>query len=819
MRASKSTPRWALTAACSGLVVLLALSSPAFSKPPASKMKVILEPASLVLQHSEDSRHVLVTGIRPDGYRVDLTGKASYTPVGDVVEVDENGYLHPLKVGKTKVRIRVAGQTVELPVTVKTMDLVKISFVRDIMPILSKTGCNAGTCHGAAIGKGGFTLSLTGYNERFDYRTMVEEYGGRRFNRAQPEQSLILSKPAQGVPHAGGLRFDEESEEYRAIRRWIVEGASFDGEIGRATRIEVLPEDPTLRLPGEGQRVLVIAHYPDGSTRDVTRGADYSSSVPDTATVTDWGRVTAERRGESHLLTRYEGRFATTSFTVLGDRTGFVWKPQVQQNYVDELVDAKLQKIKALPAPLATDDEFLRRVYLDLAGLPPSAGQVRAFLKDSTPTRLKRERVIDELLASADYTEHWTNKWADLLQCNRKYMGVKGIHIFRNWIREQVSQNRPYDEFAYELLTATGDSDSNPPAYYYRVINVPETATENITQLFLGIRFSCNKCHDHPFEKWTRDQYYQMAAFFGRVGLKRRGQETLVFDKSSGEITHPEDGLVMQPTPPYVYEGMNITGETRREKLATWLTSPHNPYFAKSYVNRTWSYFTGKGIIDPVDDIRGGNPPSNPALLDALTEDFVQSGFDRRHLMRVICQSRTYQATIRTNKWNEDDSTNFSHALPRRLTAEQLLDSVVQATGSQQKFAGLPAGFRAAQLPDPTVAKGGFLDLFGRPQRETPCECERSGEISLAQALGLINGPTVSDAIIDPKGRLAGLLKKKLSNEQLVEEIYLAALCRFPRAKEKQTSLQHMQSATSKAEGAQDLMWVLINSSSFLFNR
>jgi len=822
MPSSRSYRNWTIGLLAAPLLLVSALT-PARSQPahktPAFR-QIQLLPNSLTLTHGNDSRHALVIGIRADGARVDLTGKAAYASADGLVSVDKNGYLHPKRVGKGSVQIQVAGKRLDLPVTVQSLDIPRVSFVRDIMPILSTAGCNAGTCHGSAKGKNGFKLSLRGYDPAFDYRALIEAYNGRRLNRAQPEESLFLLKPTQGVPHAGGLRFDTDSPEYATLLGWIRQGAEYDAGVGRASSIEVLPKRPTLRLIGEGQRVLVIAHYPDGATRDVTRSAIYTSSVPDVATASHWGRVVAERRGETYLLCRYEGQFSTTPFTVLGDRTGYRWQPQVQNNFIDRLVDQKLQHIQANPSPLASDADFLRRVYLDLTGIPPTPAETRAFLADKAPTRVKRDQVIARLLASTDYVEHWTNKWADLLQCNRKYLGARGIFVFRNWIREQIAEGRPYDQFVRELLTATGDASANPAVYYSQVINTPNAATENVTQLFLGIRFACNKCHDHPFERWTRGQHYELAAYFGRLGLKRRpGGQVSAFDRAQGEVLYPVDGHVMVPKPPYTYKDMNDSGATRREQFANWLISADNPYFARSYVNRIWSYFTGRGIIDPVDDIRNTNPPTNAALLDGLTEDFIQSGFDSRHLMQVICQSRVYQASIATNRWNDDDTLNFSHARPRRLSAEELLDAIGRATGSPIKFAGLPAGTRAAQLPDPTVAKGGFLDLFGRPQRESPCECERSSAISLGQALSLINGSTVADAISATNGRLARLLKTQPSNDQVVEEIYLATLCRRPKAKEKQLALAHLAKAANQTEGAQDLMWALINSSSFLFNR
>jgi hypothetical protein len=811
-----------LTLGLAALALAAALGTPASAAPPVTALK--LEPASLTFDHREDTRRFLVTGITRAGYQVDLTPVAKVTPLGGLVKRGPEGVLVPLKVGRGFVQVTAGGKTARLPITVKSTELRPLSFMRDIEPVLARTGCNAGTCHGAASGKNGFKLSLRGYDPDFDYHALVDDLSGRRFNRAAPDQSLMLLKPTQQVPHRGGLVFDPNSRFYQTIRRWIAEGVKSDvATTSRVAGLEVLPKNPTLPLLHMKQSMVVIAHYADGKTRDVTGEARFTSSVPEIATVTEAGQVASIRRGESAVLVSYEGQFATNEFTILGDRAGWKWAAQPQNNYVDKLIDAKLQRIKAVPAPLASDADFVRRVYLDLTGLPPTVEQARAFLQDARTTKVKREELIDRLLASPEFDDHWTYKWADLLQVNRKYLGDKGVQAFRAWIHDSIAQNKPYDQFVREVLTAAGAAYEAPAANYMRVSRDTSTATENITQLFLGVRFSCNKCHDHPFERWTQSQYYQLGAYFAQVGFKP-GQpgEEVVIDKASGEVNHPKNGRVVPPAFPVNLEGgarvTTAAAEPRRQVLADWLTSAKNPFFAKSMANRIWSYFMGRGIIDPVDDIRSSNPPSNAALLDALAADFVKSGFDLRHLMRTIARSRTYQASIATSKWNEDDHINFSHQVARRLTAEQLLDAITIASGSQQKYPGVPAGTRAQQLPDTRVASGGFLDLFGRPARESPCECERTSEVSLSQALNLMNGPTIADSIADPKARIAKLVAAG-DDAKIIEEIYLATLTRFPTPKEVELAKKHFASAKDKTEGAQDLMWALLNSPAFLFNR
>jgi hypothetical protein len=791
------------------------------AKPAAVPAVVALrvQPAALALENRRDVRRVLVSGRTKSGEWIDLSSAAKLTPTAGGVTVDRDGYIHPAKPGAARVIVAAGGQRAELPVMVKSVANPPISFVREVMPVMSRTGCNAGTCHGSAKGKNGFKLSLRGYDPEFDHAALVNDIAGRRFNRADPDQSLMLLKPTEGAPHQGGLVFERDSRPYQILRQWIAEGVRLD-KTARVKSLEVLPAAPQMDLPGREQQMLVIAHYPDGSTRDVTREAVFTSSVPDVATVTPDGLVKAVRRGETAVLVRYEGAYQTNGVLVMGDRSGYRWAQQPELNTIDRLVDEKLRRIKVLPSGLCSDDEFVRRVYLDLDGVPPSPEQTRAFLADTTPTRTKREALIDRLIGSPEFVDHWTNKWADLLQCNRKYLGEKGTWVFRRWIQQAVASNMPYDRLARVLVTTSGSSYAYPAASYYRISRESTTATENVTQLFLGVRFSCAKCHDHPFERWTQNQYYQLGAFFARVGVKpgEDGDETVYLKPEGGEVNHPKDGRVMAPVVPVGYTPKAKPAEDRRELLAAWLTSAENPFFARAMANRLWSYFLGRGIIDPVDDIRNSNPPSNPALLEALTADFVKSGFDMRHLMRTITRSRVYQQSLKTNRWNEGDS-NFSHAEPRRLTAEQLLDSISAATGSPQKFEGVPVGFRAAQLPDTQVAAGGFLDLFGRPARQSPCECERTSQVSLGQALNLVNGPTIANALIAPEGRLARLMKQGVPNRQLVEEIYLATICRYPRPSELSQAYQHLAHSGSRTEGAQDLMWALINTPAFLFNR
>ena len=788
-------------------------------------------PPALVLSGPEDARSLLVTGWTREGERVDLTSGARIEAPEGIARLESDGYLAPVRDGESHVKVSAGGKSALVPVTVKDMArTAPVSFVRDVEPILNRVGCTQGTCHGAAKGKNGFRLSLRGFDPDFDYTSLIDDLSGRRFNRADPAQSLMLLKPTQGVPHQGGFLFDRDSRFYRVLHRWISEGVRSDvGKAQRAARIELVPDDVVLPEAGAEQRLLVIAHYPEGTTRDVTRDAFFTSSVFTVAEASPAGNIRALRRGETAVIVRYEGQFATARVTVLGDRSGYAWKDVPENNYIDEKIHAKLKKLKALPSDLAPDDVFVRRVHLDLLGVPPTPDAVRAFLAGAVPgegpggVKARRDRLIAELLERPEFVEHWALKWSDLLQANRKYLGMKGVWAFRNWIREAVARNMPFDRFTRELITGTGGTFSNPESSFYRIAREPVVAMETTTQLFLGVRFMCAKCHDHPFEQWTQRQYYELSAYFAKTGIKKgaRPEEEVVYERADdgGEVKHPKTGMPVLASFPFEFGAQVPDLEKPREELALWLTDPRNPYFAKAVTNRVWSYFFGRGIIDPVDDIRASNPPSNPGLLDALVEDFKGHGFDLKHLIRTIVQSRAYQLSVDTNEWNSDDEINFSHQTPRRLGAEELLDAIAVASGAVIRFDGVPVGFHASQLPDSKVNEGGFLDIFGRPPRESPCECERRGEVSLSQALNLVNGPTIAEAVADPSGRIAKALAAGKSDAEVIEELYLGALGRYPTDADRELGRAYLTGPGERAEKLQDLLWALLNSPAFLFNR
>jgi len=766
---------------------------------PASSKIVSLQaqPAGIKLTGRYDYAQLLVTGKTATGESIDVTRlvKISQPPVE--ISVQRSGLVLPKRDGQGAMRVSLGDRSVVVPYSVSGLATSRpVSFSYDVQPVLSKVGCNAGTCHGSKDGKNGFKLSLRGYDRLYDVRALTDDLASRRVNVASPDDSLMLLKATGAVPHVGGGVMRKGDAYYQILRSWIAAGAQLDPKPAKLAGITVYPNNPVVQRLGSTQQIRVIARYEGGGTRDVTREAFIESGNTDVASANRAGLIKAIRRGEAPMLVRYEGNYAATTLTVMGDRTGFVWKEPAGYGTIDQLAAAKWKRLKIQPSEVCTDAEFIRRASIDLTGLPPTADDVRAFLADASPSRVKRDKLVDRLVGSKEYVEYWTNKWSDLLQVNRKFLGVEGAVSLRKWVQGKVAANVPYDQFAREVITASGSNRENPPASYYKILREPTATMENTTHLFLGVRFNCNQCHDHPFERWTQDQYFKLAAYFAQVDLKRdpasgntqiggtavEGGKPLyeiVADMPKGELKHGRTGQIAEPSFPFTVTYTAPDDSTRRQELAAWLTSKDNPLFAKSYVNRIWGYLFGIGIIEPIDDIRAGNPATNPELLDYLTREFVKSGFNVQELMKLIVKSRTYQLSVATSKWNDDDRTNYSHALARRLPAEVLYDTLQRVTGSVSRIPGVPAGTRAAELTDSGVElESGFFGTFGRPPRESACECERTSGLQLGPVMALISGPTIGDAIADPQNEIAKLVAKQPDDRKLVDELFMRVLNR-----------------------------------------
>lgn len=777
-------------------------------------VKLEIQPATAKIAQKYDTVQFIVTGYLKSGAKTDLTRlvKVSTSQQGKI-HVSPTGLVRALQPGIVDVNFSLKGIQAKAKVTVeKFPESYSPDYWRDVAPAFTKMGCNSGLCHGANKGKDGFKLSLRGSDDLFDLRAFTDDLKSRRVNLASPDKSLVLLKAIAEVPHKGGQVAIAGDAHYEIVASWIKDGTPLKRDSARVASIKVTPENPVVPRAGLLQQFRVLATYDNGEVRDVTSDSFIDSSNIEVAKMHHGGIAEVLRRGEAPLLARYQGKYAATTVTVMGDRSEFVWKQVPVHNYIDNLVDNKLKKTKTLPSDLCTDAEFIRRLFIDLTGLPPTIEDVKKFLADKQKSKVKRNALIDRLIGSPEFVEHWTNKWADLLQVNRKYLGTEGAKLFRDWIRKSVADNVPYDQFVYQVLSASGSNKTNPAASYFKIHRTPVDTMENTTHLFLSIRFNCNKCHDHPFERWTQDQYYETSAFFAQYGLKNAPESKgrtigrtavesgkplfeVIFDKKDGEMVHERTGAKTPPKFPYPAEFKAVEKElSRREQLARWITSRDNQYFAKAYANRIWGYLTGTGLIEPIDDVRAGNPPSNPELLDKLTTDFLKHNFDVRHLMRVICQSRTYQLSIKSNKWNEDDTINYSHAKARRLPAEVLYDSLCRVTGSVSNIPGVPAGTRAAELPDVGFKlKSDFLAKFGRAQRESPCECERSSSVELGPVMALISGPTVGNAISDPNNALNKLVQEEKDDQSLVDSIFLRVLSRPATDQEKQSGIKLIQ--------------------------
>jgi hypothetical protein len=802
---------------------------------PTARGRLVGQPVALAVQQERitlagprDLQQVVVTGRYADGSVRDLTPFCEIGIEGSpLAEIAEGGLLRPRINGSGTLMVRAGGQTAWVPLVVKDMEKPQpISFRHDLIAALNVGGCNAGACHGTPSGKNGFRLSLRGYDPAADYLQLTRDVLGRRTDRLDAEASLIFQKAVGRVPHEGGQRFAPNSVPARIITSWLAEGLRDDSPgLPALVGIEVLPGARVLVEPARWQQLAVLAHFADGTVRDVTRLTVFSSSDAAVADVNPAGLVEFQQSGEVAVLCRYLDALLAVRLSYLQPRKGFHWPAPPEQNYVDKYVFGKLHLLSIAPAELCTDAEFIRRVSLDICGVLPTAEEVRAFLADGAKD--KRARLINRLLERPEYADFWTLKWSDVLRSNRKTIQEKGVLVYQEWLREQIQRDTPFDQVARALLTASGSTFANPPANFYRVAHDPTGLAETTAQLFFGIRMQCAKCHNHPFERWTQDDYYSMAAFFARVRQKKDtlepgigpmavGAAEFIYCDRAGEVVQPRTGKVM---PPRFMGGAVASvppGKDRRAVLADWLTGEKNPFFARSVANRVWFHLLGRGIVDPVDDFRDSNPSANDELLDALAKDFVAHQFDIKHLIRVIANSRTYQLSAQTNDSNKDDAKYFSHAVTKLLTAEQLLDAICTSTVVPEKFPGLPLGTRATQLPDGEVNHV-FLKTFGQPARELACECERESDSNLAQALQLINGPTINDKVRAPANRLGQLLGRKLPDMDVLRELYLATLSRPPEGDEVKAALDHVARGADKRKAWEDVQWALLNSKEFLF--
>jgi hypothetical protein len=775
-----------------------------------------------VLRGPNARMQLIVNGRYSSGQIHDLTRDVKYSAAPDgVLQVSAGGLVAP--VGNGEVQLTATGpdgKSATAKFVVDKFDTPQpINFANEITPIFTKLGCNAGGCHGKSGGQNNFKLSLLGFYPNEDYEYLVKEHRGRRILPAAPEYSLVLLKGANKMPHAGGRRIDEGSFEWQMLTRWIEQGMPYGAEDDPTVeRIDVLPKQRRMNRH-TWQQISVIARYSDGSSRDVTQMSTFESNDTQMAESTPAGVVNVFNfPGEVAIMVRFQGQVDVFRASIpLGVE---VKNLPPQKNVVDQHVFNKLKDLGIPPSELCSDSAFIRRAFIDVAGRLPTADQARAFVDDKDPN--KRDKLVDYLLEHPGYGDYFANKWALVLR-NRRVQNTLGQSFkFHDWIRRAIQRNMPYDEFVRDILAATGEVKDHPPVAWFSEVNTATEQMEDTAQLFLGLRIQCARCHHHPFEQWSQNDYYGFQAFYSRVGRKsgiKGGQNARVYhNPGTAQARNPRTGKDLKPTglggQPFEIESY----DDPRHLLVDWMADPKNPFFARALVNRYWKHFFGRGIVDPEDDMRATNPPSNPELLDALAKSFIDSGFDIKKLVRTICTSSTYQLSSEPNEYNLIDKQNFSSFYPRRMNAEPLYDAINQVAGTNVNFAGLPVGTRAVQLPDNGFADY-FLTVFGKPQAESACECERISEANLAQTLHLLNSTDIQGKLAAGNGRAAKLGNdEERPDQEKVTELYFWALARPPRQKELDLILPYIEERTNKRQAYEDVMWALFNTKEFLFN-
>ena len=810
------------------------------SPPPVALTKIEILPASISFIGPRYSQRLVVEGTFADGHQEELSSQAKVA-ISDakVAVVDERNFAIPQGDGKAIVTATYQGHRASAPVSVKDYATASTwSFRNDVLPVMTKMGCNSGACHGAAAGKNGFKLTLRGYDAEADYYTLTHQALARRTERIEPAKSLILLKPTLTIPHGGGRRFPVGSPEFKVIAGWLAQGmpAPQDSD-ARVTEIQVLPREASFR-PGAEQQLIVTAVFSDGHTEDVTRWAKYDSGDEGVATVGNDGHVTLHGYGEAPVTVWYQSHvtFSRLRIPFPFEQDEAVYKRAPRHNFIDDDILKHLEALHIPPSPPASDAQFIRRAYLDAAGILPSPAEAEKFLKDSSPD--KRNQLIDSLMKRPEFVDYWAYKWSDLLLVSSNRLSNEEMWSYYNWIRDSVASDKPWNKFVSQIVTATGNTVENGAGNYWLIHRDPLDTSENMAQAFMGITITCAHCHNHPLAKWTQKDYYGMANLFARVRLKtfaptstRAAVGSLfngvtVYSAPTGEFTDDRFMVVLPPKPLDANALSSEAPGDTRQYFGKWLTSSENPFFARNIVNRIWRNFMGRGLVEPVDDLRDTNPATNDELLDALVKAFVADNFDVDHLIRTIMQSATYQTSSTPLAENADDDKYGSHYVIKRLPAEVLLDAYSQVAQIPEKFAGYPVGMRGMQLPD-TAVKSYFLTAFGRPVRQQTRENERMSVPTITQALHIFNGETLNDKLRAPRNSIDMLLKLGFSDEQIVDYLYLASFSRHAKDSERSAVVDALVSAEQqKVAGVDDprrtalidMSWAMLTSEEFMFN-
>jgi hypothetical protein len=787
------------------------------SAAPAVWQSLNVYPSLIKLSAKSDDQHVIAVATRSDGITLDVTEQVQWSFANPALTEFNNFVITPKADGATQLTAQWQGLSSVANLEITNSAVVRtVSFERDVMPVLTKVGCNTGSCHGAARGKDGFRLSLFGYDPAGDYQRITREIGIRRINLAVPDQSLMLLKATGSVQHSGGKKIEPGSKHYQTLLTWLQAGAPIDAAKPPAvTKVDLYPNQAVIEGDAAKQRLVALATYADGTQRDVWDLASFTTNNERTAAVAFDGQITSGVRGEAFVMARFDTHTVGSQVLALPAQLQYVPAPP-SGNYIDALVEAKLKKLRLPASAICSDEDFVRRTTLDITGILPTEEETIAFLTSAEPD--KRAKWIDNLLNRKEFSEIWAMKWADLLMIKSKNeVSYKAAYLYNNWLTNKIASNTPFDQIVRELITATGGTFENPATNFYQVESDRLKLAENVAQVFMGIRTQCAQCHNHPFDRWTMGDYYGFAAFFAQVGRKQSEdyRQLLVFNSFGGEVNHPVGGAVVKPkflggpTP-------ETNGKDRRVVLAEWITSTDNPYFAKSVSNRIWAHFNGVGIVNPVDDFRASNPPSNPELLDELAKRLVEYKFDAKQLVRDICNSMTYQRSCTPVGENQADERNYSHATVRRIPSESLLDCISQATQTKEKFRGLPIGARAVQIADGATSNY-FLTSFGRSARTTVCADEATTDPSLSQALHLINGNTTSGKI-DQGGLLKTWKDSGLAPDAIIDRIYVRCLSRRPTDPERANLIKMVAESPNVDQGLHDVFWAILNSREFIFN-
>lgn len=775
-------------------------------------------PAAVTLDRPEATQQIVVYDADAAGRTLDVTRKVTIQiDPPNIAAVDERGLISPLANGEGVLSIQSADERATIPITVSRLNNPEpISFRREIIPILTKAGCNSGGCHGKAEGQNGFKLSIFGYDAQADFESLVLEGRGRRVSVAAPASSLLFLKASARTPHGGGQRIEPDSYRDRRLLRWIAEGARFDAADDPAMeviRIEIEPQQQIL-LARKTQQIQVSTIDASGNRRCVTNETEFISNAASIADVDSRGLIQAsEIPGEAAILVRHLGHVATCRITLPRPDVKFVRPPE--NNFIDALAWDKLERLGIEPSPLSDDATFLRRVSLDTIGTLPTGDEVRQFLSDNAPD--KRSRLVDRLLERDEYVDYWTMNWLNILRADQLTISPQGAVAMQRWLRSGFAQNRPFDEFATDLLTVQGNTSAEGPGSFYKILNKPDEAARSISQLLLGVRIECAQCHHHPSERWSQSDYVGLAGFFTGLTLKKLpNEEQAVVSFGGSDLPHPRSGETVTARALGAAPADFSKVSDRRRVLAEWLTADHNPFFAKAIANRLWAHYFGRGLIEPIDDIRDTNPATNPALMDALAGHMRDVRYDLKAFTRTLLNSRLYQLSSSSLPSNIDDQQNFSHFIQKSQPAEVLLDAISQSTGVPEEFNGWPKGHRAIQIWDNHMPSY-FFRIFGRPVRATVCECERSNEPSIAQALHLLNAPEIFEKISHRDGRVRRLAASEMSPTELIDELYLSTLSRLPTSTEKELMLSAFSDADRRA-AAEDVLWALLNSKEFVFN-